>query len=475
MIKNSFLLLSISAAFFVQAQDVSTIRNTTEIYSNTNLNGSAKYQSMAGSIGALGGDVSALNVNPAGIGVAITGDISGTLAVQNSKNSTVLHSTKSNYSLSNVEMGNVAGVAVFELLTETPWKFLNIGVNYSSQSIEDYTETPGNSKIVIQKNLVDSSNNPVVGNLGFLGQAYDRYGNQSKMSFGIGGNYANNFYIGAGLNFHSAEIEQYDSAKLHLDLDNSVATYDKQYTPFNENSTGFSASLGIISKINNQFRLGGSIETPTWWTINRSFTEYGTNSSGYIGYGNYSEDRKLSTPLKATVSAALVPNKNFAINLDYTIGVTKPRYKVYGDAETELNSFFSSNSKNMSEIKLGAEYRVKRFRLRGGYAYASSPFDTMSIAAFNSTGQFSTNSYSNLFVASRSTLGLGIGLDFKGVYVDLGYQNVNSTYSNPSLYGNSTYGSGYYSTDFDVNSTTSVVSEVKNTKNNLYFTFGWKF
>jgi hypothetical protein len=56
MIKNSLIVLSLSAAYFVNAQDVSTLRNTVDVYSNTSFNGSSKYNSMAGSMGALGGE-----------------------------------------------------------------------------------------------------------------------------------------------------------------------------------------------------------------------------------------------------------------------------------------------------------------------------------------------------------------------------------------------------------------------------------
>ena len=79
MLKKSITVLSISAAFFVNAQDVSIIKNTVDIYSGNQLDGSAKFNSMAGSMGALGGDVSAIAVNPAGLGVFITSNVNGTL------------------------------------------------------------------------------------------------------------------------------------------------------------------------------------------------------------------------------------------------------------------------------------------------------------------------------------------------------------------------------------------------------------
>ncbi|UBB90670.1 hemin receptor [Candidatus Kaistella beijingensis] len=467
MIKKSLMILSISAAYFANAQDVSTIRNTAEVYSNSSLNGSSKYNSMAGSMGALGGDFSVLNSNPAGIGVSIASEISGTLSVENSKNSTSLYGSTMEYKINNTDVGNVGGIASFQIEGSTPWKFVNIGVNYSNQSLEDYSQSPGNSGLVYP---IYDQNNVLVTNLTFGGHAYNRYGDVSKMSIGVGGNYDNKFYLGAGLNFHNANLEQYDSARFTSSSNNVTETFSKQYTPFSESSSGFSASVGVIGKINPQFRLGASVETPTWWNIARVYTEYENPTDG-----TYSEDRNLTSPMKATLSAAFVPNKNFAINVDYSLGLTKPKYKVYGDAETELNKFFSDHSNSLSEIKVGAEYRIQQFRLRGGYAFSSSPFDAMTISSLSNIGDVSNTSYSNLFLGKRNTIGAGIGYDFKAFYIDAAYQNVSSEYNSPFIQGSFANNTGYFSNNYIVEVNSSIVSNVKNKKDNFFITLGWKF
>ncbi len=74
MHKKIVLLLSVPAALYLHAQDVTEIRNAASVYGNNMTQGSAKYMGMAGSMGAIGGDISAANVNPAGVGVYITGD-----------------------------------------------------------------------------------------------------------------------------------------------------------------------------------------------------------------------------------------------------------------------------------------------------------------------------------------------------------------------------------------------------------------
>ena len=179
--------------------------------------------------------------------------------------------------------------------------------------------------------------------------------------------------------------------------------------------------------------------------------------------------------MKATLSAAYVPNKNFAINVDYSLGLTKSKYKVYGNAETELNNFFDQHSKNLSEVKIGAEYRIAAFRLRGGYGFASSPFDSMAISTLSDNGTVTNTSYDNLILGKRNTLGAGIGYDFKSFFIDAAYQNVNSEYSSPFLQGSAANNTGYFSTNYIVDSDASVVSNVKNTQDNFFITLGWKF
>ena len=466
MIKKSLTVLSISVAYFINAQDVSTIRNTTDVYSNSSLNGSSKYNSMAGSMGALGGDVSVLNSNPAGIAVNIASEVSGTLSIQNSRNTTTYAGSSLNAKLNNVDLGNTGGVAVFQVEGNSSWKFINVGVNYSVQSIEDYSETPGNNKLIYD---IKDASNVVIDNLSFAGHAYNRYGNLSKMSIGVGGNYDNRIYAGVGLNFHSAAIEQYDTAAF-TDKLNNYDTYEKQYTPFSETSSGFSASAGIIGKISSQFRLGASLESPTWWNITRVYSEYDNPTDG-----SYTEDRNLSSPLKATLSAAFVANKNFAINVDYSLGLTKAKYKVQGSAEKELNDFFSNNSKNMSEVKVGAEYRINYFRVRGGYGFASSPFDNITISEISNGGTPVNTNFSDLFAGKRNTIGAGIGYDFKSFYIDAAYQNVSSEYKTPFIQGSAANNTGYFGPKYVINSDASIVSNVKNKKDNFFLTLGWKF
>ncbi len=476
MLKRTLLILTLPAAFYLQAQDISEIKNTTDVYNNNSINGTAKYVGMAGSMGALGGDISSVNVNPAGLGVNIASDISLSLSTYSNKNTSTLGSASASNKVNKTDLGNASAIIAFDLSNlNSKWKFVNIGVSYNSTFLNDQVGTPGNSNIKIQKDLIDENNNPLVGNLSYQGHVYSRDGRSDKTNFSIGANYDNRIYLGAGINMSSISYTQDDYSFFHLDANNVTDSYEKQYTPYLEDSRGFSANFGIIGKINNQFRLGAAIETPTWWNVDRVYRDYAIANDGYTDTAEFSESRNLRTPFKATVSAAFVPNKNFAFNVDYIQGLSKPKYTTTSAVNSDLNAFYNENYKNSSEVRLGAEYRYEGLRVRAGYAFANNPFNNIMLSSYNNDGSIHDVNYSNLMLSKRNTLGVGLGYDFKAFYIDASYQNVSSEYDNPFLYGSANNGTGYYSNNFDINSPAYAVSKVKNQMNNLVFTLGWKF
>ena len=74
MIRKYLTVLGVAASYFVQAQDISVLKNAADVYSDIQVAGTSKSNAMAGALGALGGDISSVNSNPAGIGVYITND-----------------------------------------------------------------------------------------------------------------------------------------------------------------------------------------------------------------------------------------------------------------------------------------------------------------------------------------------------------------------------------------------------------------
>ena len=471
MTKKISILAGISASALFFAQDVSIIRNTSTIYDNISSLGTARYSAMAGSMGALGGDASVLNTNPAGLGVFITDDVSASLVINSNKSTASLAGKSTSQNTSKVNLGSANGVLSFQTKENSAWKFVNVGINYVTQNVSDKLQSPGNANIT-QAIIPQGQTSPSDYNI-FEGHLYETIGHRSKLNLGIGGNYDNKIYIGAAVNFSSVNIEQYDEVKVSSLNTRTSKYFTKQNTPYIEEGDGFSLSLGVIGKLSNAVRLGAAIESPTWYSIDREYNFYSRNSLG-LSQNSYTENRTFRTPTKLTLSGAFIPNKHFAFNVDYRVDLGKPNFGG-GAADVQLNNFYESTYKAQHEVRIGGEYRIKSFRVRGGYAFTTSPFKDHTETMFDNNANVVSGKLSNYIVGKTQVISGGIGYDFKLFYIDASYQHRTHEHSNPFFAGS------YFNRDWDGSpgnnstSTTSIVSNAKNQKGHLILTLGWKF
>jgi putative hemin receptor len=471
MTKKISILAGISASALFFAQDVSIIRNTSTIYDNISSLGTARYSAMAGSMGALGGDASVLNTNPAGLGVFITDDVSASLVINSNKSTASLAGKSTSQNTSKVNLGSANGVLSFQTKENSAWKFVNVGINYVTQNVNDKLQSPGNANIT-QAIIPQGQTSPSDYNI-FEGHLYETIGHRSKLNLGIGGNYDNKIYIGAAVNFSSVNIEQYDEVKVSSLNTRTSKYFTKQNTPYIEEGDGFSLSLGVIGKLSNAVRLGAAIESPTWYSIDREYNFYSRNSLG-LSQNSYTENRTFRTPTKLTLSGAFIPNKHFAFNVDYRVDLGKPNFGG-GAADVQLNNFYESTYKAQHEVRIGGEYRIKSFRVRGGYAFTTSPFKDHTETMFDNNANVVSGKLSNYIVGKTQVISGGIGYDFKMFYIDASYQHRTHEHSNPFFAGTYVNRDGNGSEGNYSVSDTSIVSNAKNQKGHLILTLGWKF
>ena len=471
MTKKISILAGISASALFFAQDVSIIRNTSTIYDNISSLGTARYSAMAGSMGALGGDASVLNTNPAGLGVFITDDVSASLVINSNKSTASLAGKSTSQNTSKVNLGSANGVLSFQTKENSAWKFVNVGINYVTQNVNDKLQSPGNANIT-QAIIPQGQTSPSDYNI-FEGHLYKTIGHRSKLNLGIGGNYDNKIYIGAAVNFSSVNIEQYDEVKVSSLNTRTSKYFTKQNTPYIEEGDGFSLSLGVIGKLSNAVRLGAAIESPTWYSIDREYNFYSRNSLG-LSQNSYTENRTFRTPTKLTLSGAFIPNKHFAFNVDYRVDLGKPNFGG-GAADVQLNNFYESTYKALHEVRIGGEYRIKSFRVRGGYAFTTSPFKDHTETMFDNNANVVSEKLSNYIVGKTQVISGGIGYDFKMFYIDASYQHRTHEHSNPFFAGTYVNRDGNGSEGNYSVSDTSIVSNAKNQKGQLILTLGWKF
>jgi len=99
MKKKVFALLLCGLPLLMSAQDAFDVLQM----SQTDLRGTARFQSMAGAFGALGGDLSTLSQNPAGIGVYRNSDLGITLGLDfNSAKAGITNTKETKFNVNNV-------------------------------------------------------------------------------------------------------------------------------------------------------------------------------------------------------------------------------------------------------------------------------------------------------------------------------------------------------------------------------------
>jgi hypothetical protein len=404
MKKILFLLLTGFTFSAVQSQEIKDAMR----YAQDNLNGTARFRAMGGAFGALGGDLSSLNINPAGSAVFANNQVGVTLSNYNTKNNSNYFGTTTEEKDNSFDLNQAGGVFVFKNgNSNSDWKKFSLAVNYDNinnynnslfsagtnpnNSVDNYflsyadgvplnilrdsdynnldsgaqqaflgyqgyiinPEDPNNNN-----NTLYTSNVPAGGNY-YQENSVITNGYNGKLSFNAATSYRDKLYIGVNLNSHftdyrqSSSFYEENSAPLsnnytvtRLRFDNELYTY----------GTGFSFQLGAIAKVTDEIRLGLAYESSTWYHLSDEFSQKlvavssannqpDTNDAVDPQVTNLYEPYKLQTPSKLTGSFAYVFGKSGLISIDYAM-------KDYSNTKfkPENDSYFNTVNNYMGSV-----------------------------------------------------------------------------------------------------------------------------
>lgn len=415
MKKLYFTVMLLSVAYISNAQTLS-YNDIGMLFSQENINGTARYNAMSGAFGALGGDLSSIEINPAGAAVFLKSEFSISLNIRNTETTSSFYGTNELVENDYTNLSQAGGVFVFNTRNNSNWSSLALSFNYSiANDFENLWLASGNSGFAPITDLYD--NDPVV-YVNSDGQYFENYtdGKNSKYSFTIASQYNDNLYVGASINTY--DIDYYQSALIEeYNNDGNQNTFDvSQIQELLTYGDGFSFNFGFISKPSNNVRFGLAYQSPVWYTLAEDFVEYDvaiyendvntvTDFSGLNGF-----DYKLRTPSKLTGSFAYIFEKQGLISVDYI-------YKNYSNIKlsnanfTEENIAFKNNLKSAGELRIGTEWRFDNLSIRGGYHVEKSPYKNA--------------------LDSDDTEGIsfGAGYKFRGGKLDLSYQKSNNSSS----------------------------------------------
>ena len=433
---TTFILLCLCA--YGSAQTINDVLR----YSLEDIQGTARYQAMSGAFGALGGDLSALSTNPAGSAVFLNGQFTMTGSVYDRTNSARFFGTSTEAGRTRVDLNQIGGVWVFKSTGGSPWKKLALALNYDLvENFNNEILVRGNSPVgtdqyfltfaqgvplgplrVQEGEFIEDAYLDIGSSLGFVDQqaflgfqagyidpvdpeddnnteyfsnaAYSTVNQQyqqrtngfnSKFTLNFAGQYQENFYIGASLNFHSVLYERvtlldetgFDpaSAIQSASFDNLLST----------RGSGFSFALGAIAKVGDLVRLGASYQSPTWYRLADDFsqrvnTDFPDKNPDItftdFGIVNLFERYTVKSPSRYTGSLALVFGSRGLLSFDYGYqNMANAELRPTSDPSfQDENAFISNQLGGMSTFRLGGEYRLGPLSLRGGYRYEQSPY-----------------------------------------------------------------------------------------------------
>jgi hypothetical protein len=320
-----FIIAIISTPIFFAQNITDGVRYATE-----NTTGTARFQALSGAFGALGGDLSAMSINPAGSAVFLNNDASISFASTNINNDANYFNTTTQSENNDLSLNQAGIVFIIDISSEqSPWRKLTLGLNYNNtqnfdndlffqgtgntsvanfftdqaqgiplnllelqtgESISSLYNFLGETEGVVAQNAFlgyqafifdplspDPSNTQYVSNVasGSFNQEYSvlTRGYQGKYTFNIATQFKDSFFFGMNLNSHAIDYQR--STFLYETNNNAGSRINT--IGFENNlsvlGAGFSAQLGVIAKLKN-FRVGLTYDTPTWYEISEETSQY---------------------------------------------------------------------------------------------------------------------------------------------------------------------------------------------------------
>lgn len=406
-------------------------------FSGANNSATARFNALGGSQTALGGDLTSLYGNPAGLGMFTKSEFSFTPSFNINNNETNFLDTKTTQNTNHVNLNNMgivfhSPIAKTGNLTSGLLSF-NFGVGYQKTNffkndinyrggktfgngLGDYFSEVAN---VEENRNTDYTNVPTAAFNGFLidtvSNQADYYkpstslevdqllntitkGNQSNVDFSMGVNIGNQLYLGATLglasiNYRSNNVLNERGTAARAATNRSYNYSANLINNFDAQGSGVNFKIGAILKPVYEFRIGLSLETPTWYAITDNFNQ----SLNLRDIGNRLEsktdnflfDYRLSTPLKLNGGISyFISNKGFlTANINF-IDYSGIRIRS-NDSATDLTTNAALNDlyKEALNYSFGAEFKlVDNFMIRGGYNSLGNPYHNKDFKSENFSG-----------------------------------------------------------------------------------------
>lgn len=385
--KKILFYIVLLCAFLSAHTQTQTLKYTDEVllFSKENSNGTARFNAMSGAFGALGGDLSSTNVNPAGLTVFKDSQSTLSLNYDNFSTESNFYGTLNNSDNNAFNLNQAGAVLVFDNNNDY-WNKFSLAINYTLKNeFKNNIYIQGNSLVSEFENDPylnfdnDSTNDIFYTNTDSQKINDISKGSNSRTTISFAAKYDKKTSFGISLISHNLDYTQFivfnelsnDGASNSIDAESNQRLYT--------NGTGIGFNIGILHKATKNIRLGLSYQSPIWYDLTEEYYEdnsifVSNNTNEYVesldpSYFEYT----IQSPSNITASFAYVFNKQGLISLDYYYKNYKnSKLRPNNEFDTE-NNFIKSNFNNTNNLNIGGEYRLEKLSLRAGYSFSENP------------------------------------------------------------------------------------------------------
>ncbi|MFT3945979.1 MAG: hypothetical protein QM763_03310 [Agriterribacter sp.] len=446
--------------------------------------GTARAQSIGGAVTALGGDITALYTNPAGLGMYKTSEFVLSPGFSFANNKTSYRGTSATDAKSSFNYGPIGVVWGIPSTRNSNWKNVSVGIainktanfnnrvllqgnNNQSSFSEKYLETlynngnpvdmvsaendfPSSASLAYWTYLVDTTadadgnvagyfSNVSVGSGIKQRQTITTSGGISDFSIGLGANYNDVFYIGGSLNISTLTFTRTSTFREEdaTSVTDNYFNYFEAEEYLRTNGVGASVKLGIIFKPVDALRVGINFHSPSWYSFKDTYTGSLTadtenyagvlskNSTdltdGYPGEYNY----RYRTPMRIGAGLAYLFGAQGDVKAQKGFISADVEYVSYkGSSFNAQDNSNADDKAYFSDLNKTIDNVTKSaVNLRIG---GELKFETLMVrAGFGYYGNPYTNNYfgnaADVTKGSRMNISGGLGWRNKGMFVDLAY------------------------------------------------------
>jgi len=477
----------------------------------------ARFKGLGNAQTALGGDLSSISGNPAGLGFFGQSDISISLDYSNDLNKGTYFGTNSQYNVDKVGFNQIG--AVFHIPTRrvrgsnltSGWLNFNIGVGYHKTN--NFNTTVGFTGVNPESSIADFmmyeayETGNAYGDFGWDAGLIDERpvngqyeyvpmttldniqtltnretGFQSEANVSFGANYSNKLYIGASLGFtrinhdinylfmedgsietfgyiHSMNPQSRFVDQSHAEYDVYNPLLESEYEYDNEywsttTGNGFNAKLGLIYKPVEYLQIGVTATSPTWYRLTNDYEDY-FGITNYLTDGSVEEFPSEGEPTYYDYNLRSPYRLSGGVAALFGQGLISADIEYVDYASISFSSV-NSNTDNIMNDQIRDTYtNAVNFRIGGEYLIAPA---FLVRAGYGHAG----SPYKD-FESTTQTVSAGLGYRINNVYIDLAYQNFAQK-----------YGWQVYELD-DANEHYSPVADISNSRNSVFLTVGLKF